>query len=248
MPNVTWPYPKDGKNYPGTNFSFHRFAIPKLMGYKGRALYVDADMLVLRDIAELWNTPFNGAAVLCAASSDPGRRRQLSVMLLDCANLDWDVDKIITEGLDKGKFNYDELIYGLCIEPAERVKDALPPEWNSLEKYEPGKTCLLHYTEMERQPWLSFRNRNGWLWLEYLRDAIRDGAVTWDEVNEAVARAGRARPCRAFCERRASCGVPLTSTSPAELIKALCRIRNLESVKRRRGEPSRPRPPKETLI
>ena len=194
MEHVTWPYPKDGKNYPGTNFSFHRFAIPKLVGYKGRALYVDADMLVLRDIRELWNQPFNGASVLCAASSDPGeRRRQLSVMLMDCDNLDWDVEKIITEGLDAGKFNYDELIYGLCIEPAERVKDALPPQWNSLEKYEPGKTGLIHYTEMEKQPWLSRRNKNGWLWLEYLRDAIKEGIVTEAEI-KAAAEKGWARP------------------------------------------------------
>lgn len=194
MPNVTWPYPKDPKNYPGTNFSFHRFAIPKLVGYKGRALYVDADMLVLRDIRELWNMPFDGAAVLCAASSEPGkRRRQLSVMLLDCDNLDWDVDKIITEGLDGGKFTYDQLIYDLAIEPGDRVRDSLPPQWNSLEKYEPGKTGLIHYTELVRQPWLSPRNRNGWLWLSYLQDAIKDGIVTREEIKDAQAR-GWARP------------------------------------------------------
>lgn len=194
MPNVTWPYPKDPKNYPGTNFSFHRFAIPELCGYKGKALYVDADMLVLKDIRELWNQPFNGAAVLCAESSDPGkRRRQLSVMLLDCGNLDWDVSKIITEGLDKDKFTYDQLIYDLVIEPGDRAKDTIPYIWNSLEKYEPGKTGLIHYTELVRQPWLSARNRNGWLWIEYLRDAIKDGVVTRKEIEDAVPK-GWARP------------------------------------------------------
>ena len=193
MEKVTWPYPKDGKNYPGTNFSFHRFAIPKLAGYQGRALYVDADMLVLRDIRELWNTPFDGASVLCAAPSDENRRRQLSVMLMDCSQLNWDVEKIITEGLDAGKFNYDELIYGLCIEPEDKVKDTIAPQWNSLEKYEPGKTGLIHYTEMEKQPWLSRRNKNGWLWLEYLRDAMSEGVVTREEIREAQAK-GWARP------------------------------------------------------
>lgn len=195
MPEVTWPYPKDPQNFPGTNFSFHRFAIPKLAGYQGKALYVDADMLVLRDIRELWNTPFDvAAAVLCAASSEPGkRRRQLSVMLMDCARLDWDVDKIITEGLDGGKFTYDQLIYDLCIEPEGKVRDSIPAQWNSLEKYEPGKTGLIHYTETRKQPWLSRRNKNGWLWLEYLRDAIAEGVVTREEIEQA-ARKGWARP------------------------------------------------------
>lgn len=193
MDGVTWPYPKDKKNFPGTNFSFHRFAIPKLVGYQGKALYVDADMLVLRDIRELWNTPFDGASVLCAAASDPGKRRQLSVMLLDCDKLDWDVKKIISEGLDGGKFNYDELIYGLVIEPPSKVRDTIPPEWNSLDKYEPGKTALVHYTHLPKQPWLSPRHKHGWLWLEYLRDAMREGVVTRREIEEAQAK-GWARP------------------------------------------------------
>lgn len=193
MDRVTWPYPKDKQNFPGTHFSFHRFAIPKLTGYQGKALYVDADMLVLRDIRELWNTPFNGASVLCASASDPGKRRQLSVMLLDCDKLSWDVDKIIIEGLDAGKFNYDELIYGLVIEPASRVRDTIAPQWNSLDKYEPGKTALIHYTHLPKQPWLSARNKHGWVWLEYLRDAMREGVVTRREIEEAQAK-GWARP------------------------------------------------------
>ena len=193
MDDVTWPYPQDKKNFPGTNFSFHRFAIPKRMGCKGKALYVDADMLVLRDIRELWNTPFDGAAVLCAASSDPKKRRQLSVMLMDCSQLDWDVEKIITEGLDAGEFTYDQLIYDLAIEPKDKIREALAPQWNSFDKYEPGKTGLIHYTELVKQPWLSRRNKCGWVWLEYLRDAMREGVITRREVEEAQAN-GWARP------------------------------------------------------
>ncbi|MEI6431778.1 MAG: hypothetical protein WCP07_06330 [bacterium] len=193
MEEVTWPYPKDKKNFPGTNFSFHRFDIPKRAGYRGRALYVDADMLVLKDIRDLWNTRMNGAAALCASSSDPKKRRQLSVLLLDCAQLDWDVEKIITEGLDAGKYTYDDLLYNLANEPAGRLRESLPPQWNSLDKLEPGKTNLIHYTDLEKQPWLSARHRFGWLWLEHLRDALREGVVTRAEVEEAQAK-GWARP------------------------------------------------------
>jgi hypothetical protein len=194
MLDVTWPFPKDPKNQPGTHFSFHRFAIPERAGYTGRAIYVDADMLVLRDPKELWELPFNGATVMYAAPSNPKKYgKQFSVMLLDCGTLTWKVDRIITEGLDAGKFNYNQLMKELCIEPAERVREGIPAEWNSLELYEPGKTGLIHYTNMKRQPWLNAQNRNGHLWLQYLKDALADGWVTRAEVEEAQAK-GWARP------------------------------------------------------
>jgi hypothetical protein len=37
-----------------TEFSFSRFLAPHLCGYEGWSLYLDCDMLVRRDIAELW--------------------------------------------------------------------------------------------------------------------------------------------------------------------------------------------------
>src|SRR5215471_10266945 len=57
------PEPRDIRQGSRTNFSFARFAIPELAGYAGRALYLDADMLVFRDIGELWDIPFEGATV-----------------------------------------------------------------------------------------------------------------------------------------------------------------------------------------
>ena len=67
---------------------------------------------------------------------------QFSVMLLNCVNLDWDVNKIVS-GLDSGAFDYRQLMQQLCIMPAEWRKPKLPFEWNSLEHYEAGKTCLI---------------------------------------------------------------------------------------------------------
>ena len=37
-----------------TDFSFSRFLVPWLCDYRGWALFLDADMLCLGDIAELW--------------------------------------------------------------------------------------------------------------------------------------------------------------------------------------------------
>jgi hypothetical protein len=151
-------------------------------------------MLVLTDIRKLWNLPFNGATVLCAPSSTPRKKkRQLSVLLMDCDRLTWNVNKIITEGLDGGKFTYSQLMDNLAIEPDGSLQEGIAPEWNSFDLYVPGKTNLIHYTELKYQPWLSRKNPYGLLWVEYLRDAMNDGVVTEAEITEATNK-GWARP------------------------------------------------------
>ena len=66
-----------------TPFSGFRWAIPALCGFSGRAIYMDSDMVVLRDIAELWNAPFGAGKVLMAK----GRRNawRFCVTVWDCA-------------------------------------------------------------------------------------------------------------------------------------------------------------------
>lgn len=184
--DVDVPVPRDPANRSRTGFSFSRFHIPKICGYRGRAIYVDADMQVFTDIRRLWTWDFDGADVLYAENNRDGARiPQFSVMLLNCANLDWDVRKIV-EGLDDGRFDYKQLMQHLCILPAERRRPSLPFEWNSLEHYEAGKTCLIHYTDMPTQPWISSRNPYGKLWYDCCREAIDEGFLSRDFLYEEV--------------------------------------------------------------
>ncbi len=192
MADVEVPTPKHSKNQPHTEFSFNRFAIPKRAGYKGRAVYLDADMLVCRNFQELWDIPFSNASVLYAASSSLKRMRQFSVLLLNCDELTWDINDIIT-GLDNENYDYQNLMNNFCIESTERVQPFIPPEWNSLEEYQPGKTALIHYTDMHMQPWVSCKNPNGDLWVRYLREAIRADFISFGEIKDAVKR-GFVRP------------------------------------------------------
>ena len=48
-----------------TGFSFYRWGIPLSCGFKGRALYLDADIVVLGDIRELWEHPLGEHSHLC---------------------------------------------------------------------------------------------------------------------------------------------------------------------------------------
>jgi hypothetical protein len=185
-----------------TPFSFARFAIPELCNHEGRAVYLDSDMLVFDDIAELATLPFGDARLLCthqeeapAAWKDsdwfhPGR--QFSVMVLDCERLDWDVQTIV-DGLDAGRYGYADLMFDMCVVPDAEIADTVPAGWNHLEHYEVGVTKLLHYTVVPLQPWRSDDNPLGWLWERAYRDAVRDGAVPWDEVDELV-RSGEVKP------------------------------------------------------
>ncbi len=142
-------------------------------------MYVDADMQVFSDVAELWDVPFNDQTVLCTRQDyipevwrgrnrpfTPGR--QMSVMLLDCDRLDWRIAPIIA-GLNHGDYTYKELLTQLCIVPPEQIRDDLDPGWNCLEYFDKDKTKLLHYTCVPTQPWKNKDNPLAELWVEALK-------------------------------------------------------------------------------
>jgi hypothetical protein len=188
---LDFPLPKDPANRPRTPFSFQRFVIPSLKHFHGRAIYVDSDMQVFRDMRELWTLPFNGADLLAAREpGDTGRRPQFSVMLLDCERLRWNLTEIVAR-LDSGELDYEKLMYRMAV--AERIDAAIDPTWNSLERFDDGKTALLHYTDMNRQPWLSRANKLNYLWTRDLLEAIDHGIISREYVAAEVT-AGHVRP------------------------------------------------------
>jgi hypothetical protein len=203
MLNVPTPTPKDPANRGRTGFSFSRFHIPKLMGYKGRALYVDADMQVFGDIAEVFDLPFGERKVLCTRQDEPPPQwkdsdwfhpgRQMSVMLLDCERLDWDVERIVGD-LDAGKYGYRDLMFDLCIVEPDEIGDDIPPVWNHLEHYVPGETRLLHYTNVPTQPWKTDENALKHLWEPAFEEALAAQVVRGPEVQQLALQGHIKRP------------------------------------------------------
>lgn len=184
------PTPSAVENRARTPFSFQRFLIPELCGFSGKAIYLDADMQVFRDIDELWNVDFGGGDLQTVHEGNHGRRGQFSVMLLDCERLGWNVDQIVAD-LDADKLDYVGLMYEMKV--AGQVGRNVSPEWNSLESYDPSKTCLLHYTDMNTQPWISTANPLGDIWVACLRRALASGFITREELVREV-QAGHVRP------------------------------------------------------
>ncbi|MFK4048758.1 glycosyl transferase [Acinetobacter venetianus] len=65
-----------------TPFSGFRWAIPESCNFQGRAIYMDADVIVLCDIAELWQHPISDQAIVIAKGGKNSAR--LCTCVWDC--------------------------------------------------------------------------------------------------------------------------------------------------------------------
>ena len=141
-----------------TDFSFSRFLVPSLAGFRGWALFMDCDMLMLEDIAKLWAMRDERYAVMVVKHShEPREVRKFlnepqtpyekknwsSVMLMNCAKCTALTEDYVNSasGLQLHRFEWlgnDDLI------------GALPHGWNHLVDYDPPAPAetlsAIHYT------------------------------------------------------------------------------------------------------
>jgi len=114
-----------------TDFTFTRYLVPYLMGYKDRALFLDGDMLVQADIAELFAVADSKYAVQVVKGKQ--RFEWPSLMLFNCAKCTTLTPEFIENGRPQ------DLQWGEVGE--------LPGEWNRCVGYEDTDDAkLLHYT------------------------------------------------------------------------------------------------------
>jgi hypothetical protein len=67
-----------------TEFTFSRWLVPFLCGYEGKALFLDADMVVTGDIAELFEAAKPDDPYCVWVNKDQARFEWPSAMLFDC--------------------------------------------------------------------------------------------------------------------------------------------------------------------
>jgi hypothetical protein len=132
---------KAGKGW-GTNFSCFRFAIPELAGFQGYAIYLDSDMVVTGDIADLYSYQVKGKW----NGTSP---KFTDVSVVDCEGLKGvlpPLEQLKTEGHSLS--HYRRMLWA-----AERYTHTIPiDEWNCRDRV-PGSCKLLHFTNMGTQPW-----------------------------------------------------------------------------------------------
>lgn len=120
-----------------TPFTFSRFLVPWLCDFEGWALFLDLDMLVVADIAELFALADDRYTVMVVKNSK--RFEWASVMLFNCAK-----NKILTpeycESADR--------LHGISWCRPEDIGD-IPPDWNHLVGYDKplADPKLIHYTQ-----------------------------------------------------------------------------------------------------
>lgn len=177
------PTGMDHESRPRTLFSYHRFVVPKLCGFKGRAISMDSDMLVFADIAELFDWPMKDGVNVASACPIGRPHQNSSVMTIDCEACPWNLEGLIAR-IAVGKLSYGEL---MRLENCGVKWCEADHQWNCLDAWD-AKTKNLHYTDMRRQPWRhGFHRHQLWRkWSDGLCAALEDGTVTEAEVAEQV--------------------------------------------------------------
>jgi hypothetical protein len=139
-----------------TDFSFSRFLTPYLSDYTGWSVFMDCDMLMLRDIDKLWrlrddryavmvvqhdHVPNESVKFLGEPQTTYEKKNWSSVMLFNNARCRALTPDYVNRapGLELHQFKWLE---------SEDLIGALPHEWNHLVGYDPPNTnvALVHFT------------------------------------------------------------------------------------------------------
>lgn len=120
-----------------TGFTTHRYLVPRLCDFTGYAIYLDVDMVVLGDIADLWAYRRPGRWCIPAYSGD-------EVSVIDCSAFK-DLPSESALRHPSAKIQCGKII-------GDRYLSLIPLTWNVEDELLPG-TDLLHFTNMATQPW-----------------------------------------------------------------------------------------------
>ena len=155
--NLKDDFVRERNNLSSTEFSFSRFMIPHLMNYQGWALFMDCDMLMFEDVAELWRMRDDSKAIqVCKHDYVPKEKTKFlgqvqtaypkknwsSFMLMNCKKCTTLTPDYVNKasGLELHQFKW--------LESEDLIGD-LPLEWNWLVgEYEHKEDVKnVHYTE-----------------------------------------------------------------------------------------------------
>lgn len=175
----------------GTAFALWRWIVPQLYG-EGKAIYLDADQVCLGDIADLWNLlPADRTiAAVCNAVGFFGAKvpelgkTQTSVMVMNCEALRGRARIALQEAAKAGKLKYRDLMQATWL-PIEEIAE-LPPGWNHFGISTP-ETRIIHFSHVASQPWWNPKHPTKDVWYTALKDAVKAGTVTPQELADALA-------------------------------------------------------------
>ena len=183
-------YSRSPDKLASTEFTFTRFLVPELANFSGWAVFMDCDMLLRTDIAELFAQADDTKALMCVqhdyapkegikmdgqTQTVYPRKNWSSMMLINCghpANKRLNIDLVNEKELNGAYFHRFSWL------ESDDLIGELSPEWNWLvghyKQPEDGSPKLLHYTE--GGPWFeNYRNcEYNQEWKQELQDMMND--------------------------------------------------------------------------
>jgi len=147
---------RDRNALQSTEFSFSRFLTPYLCDYQGWAIFTDCDMLMLDDVAKLWelrderyavqvvkhvHVPREDTKFLGAVQTKYEKKNWSSVMLMNCAKCTALTPEYVNRasGLELHQFKWLE---------GDHLIGEIPKRWNHLVGYDApdAGAGLVHFT------------------------------------------------------------------------------------------------------
>ncbi len=182
---------RERHNLQSTDFSFSRFLVPHLCGHEGWALFMDCDMLVLDDMANMWELRDDQFAVQCVkhdhrpkeekkfldqVQTTYEKKNWSSVMLFNnvkCTALTPDYVNTAS-GLELHRFHW--------LESEDLIGD-IPHKWNHLVDYDP---------ELPKEELSNLHFTTGGPYFDDYKDC--GYAELWFAERDSMTYAGRERP------------------------------------------------------
>ena len=167
-----------------TEFTYTRFLVPHLCDYRGKAVFMDCDMVCLGDIKDLYELDMTNYALRVvkhdyrptATTKMDGQKQTVyprknwsSLMLMNCAKLRLWTKEVVETQTGAYLHRFQDI-------PDEQIGD-LPKTWNTLDWMDEN-TKLIHYTS--GGPWFERCKDHpygaAWLaWRDRYRAAKREG-------------------------------------------------------------------------
>jgi lipopolysaccharide biosynthesis glycosyltransferase len=185
------------KRLGGTKFGFVRFHTPSMFEFEGKAIYLDADQIVLKNLNNLVSLldEQHHVALVCSPEGYFGQqpvpqRLETSVMVLNCHKLRyWCPNTIFNHivpndlPLKEKQIHYRDFMWLTWMDP-HKIQ-CIDPGWNHFNILN-SNTKLVHFSHVRSQPWKNPRHPLTNFWVKWLLEAIDAGYIKRRELFHAV--------------------------------------------------------------
>lgn len=177
-----------------TPFSGFRWGIPEYCGHSGEAIYMDSDMIIMADLAELWRAPWNVGDVPHAVVQAKGGWR-FCVAKWDCRKT---YNHILPIDRLRSQANAHQRQFSYFANSPELVQ-VFNRQWNNFDgENDPlDRIKILHYTDMSTQPHakyavprLTAAKQTHWFDGEFRQHRRADVVELFDRMYDEASRAG----------------------------------------------------------